>query len=84
MAKLEPYKHGVYLWQYLPSLAASAIFAVIFASVTVVHFIKLKKWRARFCIPYAIGGVCTCLPCNSLVLALLPRVLLTEDPQSKS
>ncbi|GLA02535.1 hypothetical protein AnigIFM60653_002009 [Aspergillus niger] len=57
MAKLEPYKHGVYLWQYLPSLAAAVIFAIIFASVTVVHFIKLKKWRARFCIPYAIGGI---------------------------
>ena len=79
MAKLEPYKHGVYLWQYLPSLAAAVIFAIIFASVTVVHFIRLKKWRARFCIPYAIGGICTCLLRNLQVLALLPRILLIED-----
>ncbi|RAH70018.1 RTA1 domain-containing protein [Aspergillus aculeatinus CBS 121060] len=63
MAKLEPYKHGYYLWQYLPSLAAAVIFAIFFTAATVLHFIKLVKWRARFCIPFAIGGIFEVIGC---------------------
>ncbi|PWY78445.1 hypothetical protein BO94DRAFT_558759 [Aspergillus sclerotioniger CBS 115572] len=57
MAKLEPYKGGVYLWQYLPSLAAAVIFTIVFIVATVFHFIKLSQWRARFSLPFAIGGI---------------------------
>ncbi|RAH48892.1 RTA1 domain-containing protein [Aspergillus brunneoviolaceus CBS 621.78] len=63
MAKLEPYKHGYYLWQYLPSLAAAVIFAIFFAVATVLHFVKLVEWRARFCIPFAIGGIFEVIGC---------------------
>ncbi|RAL04964.1 RTA1 domain-containing protein [Aspergillus ibericus CBS 121593] len=57
MAKLEPYKGGYYLWQYLPSLAAAAIFTIAFIAATGMHFVRLSQWRARFCLPFAIGGI---------------------------
>lgn len=58
MAKLEPYKGGYYLWKYVPSLAAAIIFIILFICTTAFHFFKLWKNRARFCIPFAIGGIC--------------------------
>lgn len=58
MARLEPYKGGYYLWKYVPSLAAAIIFIILFICTTAFHFFKLWKTRARFCIPFAIGGIC--------------------------
>ncbi|KAJ5897519.1 RTA1-domain-containing protein [Penicillium tannophilum] len=57
MAKLEPYKGGYYLWKYVPSLAAAIIFIILFICTTAFHLFKLWKNRARFCIPFAIGGI---------------------------
>lgn len=62
MVELEPYKHGYYLWKYMPSLAAAVIFGIMFLGTTVMHFIKIKKWRSRFGLPFAIGGVCMYTP----------------------
>ncbi|PYH97633.1 RTA1 like protein [Aspergillus ellipticus CBS 707.79] len=57
MAKLEPYKGDYYLWQYVPSLGAAVFFILLFLGATITHFIKLTRSRARFCIPFAIGGI---------------------------
>ncbi|PYH74920.1 RTA1 domain-containing protein [Aspergillus vadensis CBS 113365] len=57
MAKLEPYVPGYYLWSYMPSIAAAAIFLVLFLGATGIHFFKLFRSRAWFNIPLAIGGI---------------------------
>ena len=65
MAKLEAYRGTYYLWQYVPSIPAAIIFALLFLLPTIFHIWKICKTRARFCIPFAIGGVCTFLPTHS-------------------
>ncbi|PLB40757.1 RTA1 domain-containing protein [Aspergillus candidus] len=57
MAQLEPYKGTYYLWKYVPSIPAAVIFALLFLLPTLFHIWKICKTRARFCIPFAIGGV---------------------------
>ncbi|KAL4819741.1 RTA1 like protein-domain-containing protein [Aspergillus spinulosporus] len=56
MAKLEPYVGDYYLWEYIPSLPASVIFLLLFLTMTLFHCWKAWKARARFCIPFCIGG----------------------------
>lgn len=58
MTKLEPLKSGYYVWHYVPSIAASVIFTIIFSAITAFHFWKLFKTKVRFTIPFAIGGLC--------------------------
>lgn len=62
MAKLEAIRGDYYLWEYVPSMAASVIFLLLFLAPTLFHVWKAWKTRARFCIPFIIGGVCTSLP----------------------
>ncbi|KAL4747097.1 hypothetical protein BDW72DRAFT_197094 [Aspergillus terricola var. indicus] len=57
MAKLEPYIGDYYLWEYIPSLPASIIFLLLFLAATLFHCWKAWKARARFCIPFCIGGL---------------------------
>ncbi|CBF73895.1 hypothetical protein AN8104.2 [Aspergillus nidulans FGSC A4] len=57
MAKLEPYVDDYYLWEYIPSLPASIIFVLLFLAATLFHCWKAWKSRARFCIPFCIGGI---------------------------
>ncbi|RHZ66722.1 RTA1 domain-containing protein [Aspergillus thermomutatus] len=57
MAKLEPYVGDYYLWKYVPSIPAAVIFLLLFVCTTAFHFWKIWKTRARFCIPFAIGGL---------------------------
>lgn len=68
MAKLEPYAGDYYLWEYVPSLAAAIIFLILFAAGTAYHVWKAWRTRARFCIPFCVGGLCTSPP-NTLVLS---------------
>ncbi|KPM35699.1 hypothetical protein AK830_g10888 [Neonectria ditissima] len=56
MVELQPYKHGYYLWLYVPSLAAAVIFCLLFGVATIAHVWKICKTRTWFCIPFAIGG----------------------------
>jgi hypothetical protein len=56
MAGPEPYKHGYYLWKYVPSVAAAAIFCLAFAIATAGHVWRIWKTRAWMAIPFAIGG----------------------------
>ena len=71
MAKLEPYVGDYYLWEYIPSLPASIIFVLLFLAATLFHCWKAWKSRARFCIPFCIGGICTFYP--PVRLASSPR-----------
>lgn len=73
MAKLEPYSGDYYLWEYVPSMAASVIFLLLFLAPTLFHVWKAWKTHARFCIPFILGGVCTYL------LGPLSIRLLTEQ-----
>ncbi|KAL3469139.1 RTA1 like protein-domain-containing protein [Aspergillus californicus] len=57
MAKLEPYSGDYYLWQYIPSKAASIIFLILFLAATAYHSWKAWKTKARFCIPFCLGGL---------------------------
>ncbi|GFF68410.1 protein RTM1 [Aspergillus lentulus] len=57
MAKLEPYRGDYYLWKYVPSIPAAVIFLLLFVCMTAFHAWKIWKTRARFCIPFAIGGL---------------------------
>ncbi|KAF9891691.1 hypothetical protein FE257_003703 [Aspergillus nanangensis] len=57
MAQLKPFRGDYYLWEYVPSLAAAVIFAILFLGATAFHFWKLWKTRARFCIAFALGGL---------------------------
>lgn len=59
MAELQPYKGGYYLWQYVPSLAAAVIFLILLLAMTFFHFWKIWKTRTRFCLVFAVGGLCT-------------------------
>ncbi|KAK3934435.1 RTA1 like protein [Diplogelasinospora grovesii] len=56
MAQLQPYKGGYYLWKYVPSVEAAAIFCVLFLFATAAHSWRVWKTRTWFCIPFAIGG----------------------------
>ncbi|GFF25039.1 protein RTM1 [Aspergillus udagawae] len=57
MAKLEPHAGDYYLWKYVPSIPAAVIFFLLFVCTTAFHSWKIWKTRARFCIPFAIGGL---------------------------
>lgn len=56
MAGLQPYKHGYYLWKYVPSMAAAVICCMVFFIITGAFIWKIWKTRTWFCIPFAIGG----------------------------
>lgn len=58
MVQLKPYRGDYYLWNYIPSTPAAAIFAVLFALGTGHIFWRLIRTRAWFCIAFAIGGLC--------------------------
>ncbi|KAK4235020.1 protein RTM1 [Achaetomium macrosporum] len=56
MAVLEPYKHGYYLWKYLPSVPAAALFCVVFLIGTSLLIWRIWKTRTWMATPFAIGG----------------------------
>lgn len=56
MPTLQTYK-GVYLWEYVPSLALAIVFGVAFALTTLAHTWKIYNTRLWFCSPFAFGGL---------------------------
>jgi VIT1/CCC1 family predicted Fe2+/Mn2+ transporter len=68
MAKLEPYKGGYYLWQYVPSIAAAVIFLLLFLSMTALISWRMFKTKTWFCLPFAIGGFCKLSPARPCAL----------------
>ncbi|KAF9768034.1 hypothetical protein IL306_014702 [Fusarium sp. DS 682] len=61
MPTLKKYLGKVYLWEYVPSLAGSIVFTLLFAIATCANGWKMHKSKTRFCIPFFIGGVCEVL-----------------------
>ncbi|KAL0934598.1 rta1 domain-containing protein [Colletotrichum truncatum] len=56
MAILEPYKHGYYLWKYIPSIEAAATFCALFIIATGAICHQMIRNRAWFSIPLTVGG----------------------------
>ncbi|KAL4879540.1 RTA1 like protein-domain-containing protein [Aspergillus karnatakaensis] len=78
MVKLEPYRGDYYLWEYVPSMAASIVFLLLFLAATAYHTWQAWKTKARFCIPFVIGGLCMFLPPSAPVSTrLIPAPLPT-------
>jgi hypothetical protein len=46
------------LYHYTPSLAAAAVFVVLFLATALLHVFQLFKNRAWYFIPFVIGGFC--------------------------
>lgn len=57
MAKLEPYRGDYYLWKYLPSIPAAAIFAALYFIITAAVAWRIWKTRSWFCTVFALGGL---------------------------
>jgi hypothetical protein len=57
MAVLESH-NGYYLWKYVPSIAASGIFAALFAIAMLAHFWRIHITKSKFCLAFAIGCFC--------------------------
>ncbi|KAI1379824.1 hypothetical protein F4677DRAFT_295898 [Hypoxylon crocopeplum] len=62
MAELKPFRGDYYLWQYVPSIPAAVIFAIIFAAITGAHCYRISKTKLWFCLPFVVGGVSTSNP----------------------
>lgn len=58
MAELKPYRGDYYLWLYIPSTAAGALFTALFALGTAAVVWRMIKSRAWFCTVFVIGGFC--------------------------
>ena len=50
--------NGYPLWQYIPSLPAAIVAAVLFGFMTIGHTWKMVSNRMWFCLPFVIGGFC--------------------------
>jgi len=73
--------NGYYLWHYLPSTPAAAIFCVLFAIATIAHFWRLFKTRAWFCLAFTLGALCMILIFHALLILWLvpfPDINLTS------
>ncbi|KAF2261255.1 RTA1-domain-containing protein [Lojkania enalia] len=57
MAELKPYRDSYYLWKYIPSTPAAALFVVLFSLGTCYIAWCIVKTRAFFCIVFTIGGL---------------------------
>ncbi|VUC26719.1 unnamed protein product [Clonostachys rosea] len=57
MAELKPYRGDYYLWLYLPSTAAGALFTTLFVLSTAFVAWRMIRSRAWFCIVFIIGGL---------------------------
>ena len=62
MAVLKPLRGGYYLWEYVPSVPAAVIFAVLFLLTTAFVFYRMIRTRTWFSTPFVIGGICTAPP----------------------
>ncbi|KAH8586551.1 RTA1 like protein-domain-containing protein [Bisporella sp. PMI_857] len=61
MSQLKPFKPGYYIWKYLPSKPAAAIFAILFLGISVLHLWRLCRRRAWFCIALTAGAIIECI-----------------------
>jgi dolichyl-phosphate-mannose--protein O-mannosyl transferase len=58
MPTLEKYLGQVYIWHYVPNLAAAIAFAAIFFLATLAHTYKMVRTSMWISLPFVIGGIC--------------------------
>jgi hypothetical protein len=46
------------LYRYTPSIPAAVVFAAVFLIVTILHCIRLWRYRTYFFVPFIIGLLC--------------------------
>lgn len=79
MAQLKPYRGDYYLWLYVPSTPAAAVFTALFALGTAYIIWRMFRSRTWFCTAFIVGGLCTSLPPPVIRrLVLLTRTLAVE------
>lgn len=71
-----PERH-INFYDYHPSLAAAAIFVVLFAISTVFHCIQSIQKRAWFMTPFIIGGFFE-------TIGYIGRILSSDDPYART
>ena len=49
-------------YHYKPSVAAAAIFTVIFLLLSILHIHQMARTRTWYLIPFVIGGLCMLFP----------------------
>lgn len=59
MSELKPYKGGHYLWKFVPSRPLAITFGILFLLATFAHAWRIHRTRFWFCIPMAVGGICS-------------------------
>ncbi|KAL5621095.1 hypothetical protein FOBRF1_004341 [Fusarium oxysporum] len=57
MAQLKPYRGDYYLWLYIPSTPAAAIFTTLFALGTAYIIWRMFRSRTWFCTAFVVGGL---------------------------
>ena len=75
---LEPYKHGYYLWKYVPSLPAAIVFAILFFGTTMLHSLRVWKSRLWYCTWFVLGGLSTSTG-GSLIASVVLYLSLTAS-----
>lgn len=48
------------LYRYNPSLPAAIASVGVFAVLTAIHVWKIRRYRALYFTPFAVGGFCKC------------------------
>lgn len=46
------------VWLYDPSVPVAVIFLLLFLGLTLAHCWRIWQTKAKFCIAFAVGGVC--------------------------
>ncbi|KAJ4223303.1 hypothetical protein NW759_005938 [Fusarium solani] len=57
MAELKPYRGDYYLWLYIPSTPAAALFTALFSLGTAYTMWRMFKSRTWFCTAFVVGGL---------------------------
>jgi hypothetical protein len=57
MTELKPNRGNYYLWLYVPSTPAAALFTALFALGTAAIVWRMIRSRAWFCTVFVIGGI---------------------------
>ena len=59
--QIQPW-NGFFLWKYLPSLPAGAVFAALFTIATAAVIFRSAQSKTLYSIPFIIAGICTSFP----------------------
>jgi hypothetical protein len=46
------------LYRYVPSIAPAVTFVIVFAVLSILHLIRLIRYRTFFFIPFVVGLIC--------------------------